>query len=272
MSKIIKTPEEAKQNQSYKAALVELLYQFADDDFIISFRGSEWLGLAPHIEEDVAFSSITQNTMGHATMFFQMLEELGEGDADHLAHGRSPGERRSSVYLEKMNGSGSYIEDANYDWALAVVRNFLYETLKRVKLEAATRSSYEPLIFIARKILMEQTYHLAHWRLWIQQLQASTEEAKAKISARLEEAWQEFGDAIELGPKADDIHRFDLLIDEETLKKRWLEKVNEVLAEKYESLPKKKLGNGRIGEFNADLEQAIDIFTAVYRTDVEAAW
>jgi len=44
MTDIIKTAEEAKQNPAYKDALVELLYQFADDDFIISFRGSEWLG------------------------------------------------------------------------------------------------------------------------------------------------------------------------------------------------------------------------------------
>ncbi len=272
MSKIIKTPEEANQNNAYKKALVELLYQFADDDLIISFRGSEWLGLAPHIEEDVAFSSITQNTMGHATMFFQMLEELGEGDADHLAHARIAGERRSSVYLEKVNGPGSYTEEPDYDWALAVVRNFLYETLKRVKLEAATHSSYEPLTFIARKALMEQMYHLAHWRLWIQQLQSSTEEAKEKISARLKEAWNEFGDALELGPKAEEIYSFGILLDEETLKNRWLKKVNEVVAEKFMILPEKKLGNGRVGEYNEDLAQAIDIFTEVYRTDVGAAW
>ena len=271
-NEIIKTAEEAHQNPAYKAALVELLYQFADDDLIISFRGSEWLGLAPHIEEDVAFSSITQNTMGHATMFFQLLEELGEGDSDTLAHERAAGERRSSTYLEKMNGPGSYIGEPDYDWALAVVRNFLYESLKRVKLEAATNSSYEPLRQIARKALLEQTYHLAHWRLWIEQLQDSTEEAKEKIRARLEEASREFGDALSLGSKADEIHRFNLLIDEETLKNRWLEKVNGVLKEKFDSIPKMELGDGRRGAYNEDLEQAISIFTEVYMSDTEAVW
>ena len=62
---------------AYKSALIALLYQLADDDFLIAYRGSEWLGLAPHIEEDVAFSSISQDTMGHAAMFYQLLEELG---------------------------------------------------------------------------------------------------------------------------------------------------------------------------------------------------
>ena len=68
------------------SAVKELLFQLADDDFYYSYRGSEWLGLAPHIEEDVAFSSITQDTMGHAAMYYQLIRRIGEGDADALAH------------------------------------------------------------------------------------------------------------------------------------------------------------------------------------------
>ena len=44
------------------------------------------LGLAPHIEEDVASSSISQDSMGHAAMYYKLLEELGAGNADDLAH------------------------------------------------------------------------------------------------------------------------------------------------------------------------------------------
>lgn len=273
MSELIKTAEEAIENDAYKQALVELLYQFADDDFIISFRGTEWLGIAPHIEEDVAFASIAQNTMGHAIMYYDLLEELGEGTADVLAHDRKPEDRRSSVYLEKMNGTGSYMKEPNYDWALAVVRNYLYESFKRVKLEAATQSSYEPLRHVANKALMEQTYHLAHWRLWVEQLQDANEEAKNKINDRLEEAAKEFGDVLELGSKAKEIHSFNILpIDEETLKNHWLEKVNETLTNKFTSVPKKELGNGRNGDYTEALEQAISIFSEVYMTDKEAVW
>ncbi|RSL29444.1 phenylacetate-CoA oxygenase subunit PaaI, partial [Salibacterium salarium] len=153
------TPEEAGKDPGYSDTLKELLYQLADDDFIVSFRGSEWLGLAPHIEEDVSFSSITQNTMGHAVMFYQLLEELGEKDTDVLAHERKAEERRNAVYLEKKNGEGTYLEEPHYDWALTVIRHFLYETWKKIRLEAITKSSYEPLALTAQKVLMEQTYH-----------------------------------------------------------------------------------------------------------------
>ena len=66
----------------YKKALIELLFQLADDDFLFAYRGSEWLGLAPHIEEDVASSSISQDSMGHVAIFYKLLEELGAGKAD----------------------------------------------------------------------------------------------------------------------------------------------------------------------------------------------
>lgn len=272
MSKIVQSVEEAKSDQTYVDALKELLYQLADDDFIVSYRGSEWLGLAPHIEEDVAQSSITQNTMGHATMYYQILEELGEGTRDQVAHQRGPEAWRSSTYLAKVNGEGHYLVEPDYDWALAVVRNFLYETAKKIKLEALTNSSYEPLRDTAHKILMEQTYHLAHWTLWIKQLQDATEISQEKITARLNEAWNEFGDVLSLGSKANDIVNQGLITDEETLQNIWLHEVNEVLSVKRATFPACTLGNGRNGEYTEDLKQAMGIFTEVFSSNPAANW
>ena len=97
---------ETIMSADHKEALTSLLFQLADDDFMYAFRGSEWLGLAPHIEEDVAFSSISQDSMGHAAMFYQLLEELGAGNADELAHSRPSSERRNSILTERVNGEG----------------------------------------------------------------------------------------------------------------------------------------------------------------------
>ncbi|SFE71165.1 1,2-phenylacetyl-CoA epoxidase subunit PaaC [Alteribacillus iranensis] len=268
----IETPEQAKQDRTYHEALVDLVYQFADDDFIISFRGSEWLGLAPHIEEDVAFSSITQNTMGHAFLFYQLLEELGEGDANSLAHDRRPSERKNAVYFEKKNGQGTYLEEPYYDWALTVVRQYLYETFKKVKLEAAAKSSYQPLAATAQKILMEQTYHLAHWKMWVTQLQHATQEAKVRIQSRVEEAWKEFGDALELGSKAIDMKKLGLLCGEDELKQKWLQEVEQHVASVPTTPLEKCLGNGRAGEHTEDLKQAINTLSEVYQSDREAVW
>ena len=50
----------------------ELLLELADDELILGWRNSEWTGIAPFLEEDVAFSSIAQNEIGHARALYQL--------------------------------------------------------------------------------------------------------------------------------------------------------------------------------------------------------
>lgn len=269
---LIETAEQAKQDPAYVKALTDLLYQLADDDFIVSFRGAEWLGLAPHVEEDVAFSSITQNTMGHANLYFNLLEELGEGNVDVLAHERTPQERKNAIYLEKKNGEGSYLEDPYYDWALTVVRQYFYEVFKKIKLQALTKSSYVPLANVVQKVLMEQPYHLAHWKMWIKQLQGSTEDAQTRIQFRVEEAWNQFQDVLELGPYAREMEKHELIAGEDSLQKQWLEEVKATLNEPPEISIKKDSGSGRNGEHTTELEQALEILAEVYLSDKKAIW
>lgn len=267
-----KTADEAKKDESYLRVLTDLLYQLADDDFISAFRGSEWLGLAPHIEEDVAFSSITQNTMGHAVLFYQLLEELGEGESDILAHERPANERRNAVYMEKRNGDGSYLEDPHFDWALTVVRQYMYEVFKKVKLKALTKSSYKPLAHIAGRVLMEQPYHLAHWQTWYTQLQDSTEDAKKRLHDRLLEAWNEFEDVLSLGPYAKEMASFGLIVGEDVLQDRWMKEVEKVINMIPDTPLQSGPARGRYGEHTKDLDQAIATLAEVYESDRAATW
>ena len=67
---------------------VDLLLALADDELILGWRNSEWTGIAPFLEEDVAFSSIAQNEIGHARALYELAaRELGT-DADALAFDR----------------------------------------------------------------------------------------------------------------------------------------------------------------------------------------
>src|ERR1700741_5567847 len=84
------------------AAIKELLYKMADDQLILGHRNSEWTGLGPMLEEDIAFSSVAQDKMGHALAFYNLLHELGEADPDTLVYARTPEQFRcaSLVVLE----------------------------------------------------------------------------------------------------------------------------------------------------------------------------
>ncbi|MDV6378702.1 phenylacetate-CoA oxygenase subunit PaaC [Sporosarcina sp. GW1-11] len=258
-----------------KEALEALLFQLADDDFLFSFRASEWLGLAPHIEEDVASSSITQDTMGHAAMYYKLLEDLGLEKADDLAHLRSAEERKNSIITERVNGDGYYMDTPQYDWAYTVVRSYFYTQAKKVKIDSLRENcSYEPLVDLAIKINMELYYHAMHWKVWFEQLLSSTEEAKSRMVNAIELVVQDMGDLFSYGDQKEAIERFGLIGTEEELQEKWMEAMRptfEKVGINLPEIPSPKL-NGRNGQHTEELQTAIDTLSEVYRLDTATSW
>ncbi|RSL30018.1 phenylacetate-CoA oxygenase subunit PaaI, partial [Salibacterium salarium] len=131
---------------------------------------------------------------------------------------------------------------------------------------------YEPLALTAQKVLMEQTYHLAHWKVWVEQLQQTTDEATERLQQRLTEAWDEILDMIELGPKAADMNRYGLIEEEKVLQERWLYQVKQIISLSIPAMPGKAKGSGRACEHTSDLDQALAVLSEVYDSDKEAIW
>lgn len=178
--------------------LRRLLYQMADDELIIGHRCSEWLGLGPHIEEDIAFASIAQDEIGHATAFYRLLQELGEGDADELAFGRPAAARQNALFVERAHGEGSYLSNPNWDWAALLWRHFFYDEFDAARLTIAAQSSYQPLAQLAKKINREERYHRLHHQTWLKRL-AQTAEGKRRLAAALPGVWTEVGGLFSMG-------------------------------------------------------------------------
>ncbi|MFP5106448.1 1,2-phenylacetyl-CoA epoxidase subunit PaaC [Neobacillus sp. C211] len=266
----------ANNSSVENTAIKELLFQLADDDFIHSYRGSEWLGLAPHIEEDVATSSITQDTMGHAAIFYQLLEELGEGNANQLAHDRPANARRNAIILELVNGPGYYMEEPDYDWAFAVVRNYFYTQAKMIKIQSLHSSSYEPLAEVAAKVQMELYYHLMHWKTWFVQLLGSGhEEAVSRMKAAIEKTFQDFQGVFSLGEHRNKIVQQGLIESEAVLLNKW----NQAVAPVLKSVGLQGTievgmaqGDGRNGKHTEDLEKALETLSEVYASNKAASW
>src|SRR6476659_8243821 len=107
-----------------QVALHELLLALADDEFVTGYANSEWTGIAPVLEEDIAFSSLAQDELGHARLFYQLLAELSRCDLDALAYGRAPSGFRNAQLVERARG----------DWAYSVSRQFLYDTADYLRL------------------------------------------------------------------------------------------------------------------------------------------
>src|SRR5437667_40842 len=151
-----------------------LLLALADDELIIGHRHSEWTGWAPHIEEDLAFSSIAQDEMAHARLLYGLAREAGltERDVDALALGRPPAEYRNAVLCERPNG----------DWGYTVARQYLYDTADAVRLEALAASSWAELAELVRVIQLEERYHVDHARAWFDRLAVGPLEARSRFA------------------------------------------------------------------------------------------
>jgi len=159
-------------------ATAELLLTLADDEFVLGFWDSEWTGIAPMLEEDVATSSIAQDEIGHAKAWYELLAELTDDDADRIAFGREPEGYRHAALMNHPRT----------DWAFTVVRRFLYETADAIRLEALSQSSYAAIAGLAAKMRREETYHLLHWSAWMRRL-ADGADTRARVVAALERAW-----------------------------------------------------------------------------------
>jgi ring-1,2-phenylacetyl-CoA epoxidase subunit PaaC len=130
----------------------EQLLALADDELVIGWRDSEWTGIAPVLEEDVAFSSIAQNEIGHARAVYELLTD----DADALAFDRTPDEYRCAPLVQLRL----------LDWAHAIARRWLYEVADEIRIAALMET-----VPVAAKINREEAYHRMHAEAWRERLQ-----------------------------------------------------------------------------------------------------
>ena len=157
---------------------VDLLLSMADDELILGWRNSEWTGIAPFLEEDVAFSSIAQNEIGHARALYELAAaELGTS-ADELAFDREPEEYRSSPLVELRR----------LEWARTIARHWLYETADEIRLVALKASDDAEIAGLAAKMDREEAYHRMHAEMWIDRLLA-TGEGRLRLDEAVDELW-----------------------------------------------------------------------------------
>jgi ring-1,2-phenylacetyl-CoA epoxidase subunit PaaC len=159
-----------------ETALAELLLTMADDEFVAGFTDSEWTGIAPILEEDVAMSSISQDELGHAKALYELLAEvLDDGrDADAIAYDREPEAYRHARLLDRPRG----------DWADTIARRFLYELADEARL-ASIGGGSAPLADLVAKLRREERYHRMHVLAWVERLANGGPEARGRLAAAL---------------------------------------------------------------------------------------
>ena len=276
---------EAIPDAAYRQALRELLLRLGDDELVLGHRNSEWTGFAPLIEEDVAFSSLAQDEIGHATLFYDLLAALDGTTADRIAFGRQPEAFRNAVLLERDNG-GPQVWDRprdpdappRRDWGFTIARQFLYDVADALRLERLEASSYAPLAHAAALARREERYHLEHSRAWVERLLGAGESSRERMLASLRAAWPGALGLFEETDADPVLERAGIFPGGTTgWRDAWLARMAELNSALQLGLPVQEgmagaeLG-GRRGRHSGDLARLLDEMTMVYRLDPEAVW
>lgn len=248
------------------AALKEFLYKIADDQLILGHRNSEWTGFGPLLEEDIAFSSMAQDKIGHSHAMYQLLETLGEKDPDTTAFMRPGALFHNSIFVELPNGE--------YDFSL--IRHFLFDTAEAIRFEELSTSSFKPLADIAQKIRGELRYHVLHANTWVKKLGSSTEESIRRLQSSLDECAPFALGMFEPSPYEDDIISAGIFTGEKILQDRWIHALERVTIETDLRLPDwgtiQPVYGGRNGKHSEHLQPLLNEMSEVFRIDPTAEW
>lgn len=249
-------------------ALKKLLYRTADDDLIIAHRNSEWTGLGPTLEEDIAFSSIAQDKLGHALQLYTILhEELGEENPDAIAFGRSETEFTCCHFVELPIG----------DYAFSLVRHLLFDLADQLRFELLETSSFEPAARLARKVKGEIKYHIFHGATWIKKLAAEgDEESRARMHSAVRDSMPLALGIFESNEEDQVLAEAGIFPGEEDLCELWLKAVEAIF--KDAEIPMPDLSaltpatGGRKGDHTEYLAPLLKEMTEVFQIDPSAEW
>jgi ring-1,2-phenylacetyl-CoA epoxidase subunit PaaC len=255
----------------------QLLLVLADDELVTGHRASHWTGVAPSIEEDLAFSTIAQDEINHADVWLQVL--LGEdhpGDlrraVDALGLGRPVDAYRHAVLCERPPR----------DFAFTLARHWLYDRFDVVRLAALADAEDGDIAAVAVKLLHEERYHLEHADHWFRRLAGGDDDAHGRLGAGLLAALPEalgFFEPFPAEPGAVDAGL--LPVPHAELRARWLELVGAMLDEagygelvpaEDDHVPAGASG-GREGRHSPDFTEDVwPEMTALYRAHPGATW
>jgi ring-1,2-phenylacetyl-CoA epoxidase subunit PaaC len=212
-------------------ALINQLIAMADDELILGHRNSEWCGHAPILEEDIAFTNLALDEIGHASGWYELIAELTGDDSqalpDQLVYFRPAVDFRCIQMVELPRG----------DWAFSILRQYLFDAAEAVRLEALEASTFVPLSERAAKVRREEIYHLRHSSAWARRLALGTDESQARMQAALDELWPYTAQLFAPLPHEDLLWQASFIPEASELRAAWQRLVLPFLAECGLKLP-----------------------------------
>ncbi|MEL7203888.1 MAG: 1,2-phenylacetyl-CoA epoxidase subunit PaaC [Pseudomonadota bacterium] len=203
--------------------LFEFLLRQGDNTLVLGHRTSEWCGVGPALEEDIALANTALDLIGQTQLWLGYAAEVeAKGrTANDLAFQRDGYDFRNILMLEVPNE----------DFGRTLMRQFFFDAFQVPWLDALQSSSDQRVAEIAAKSLKEATYHLDRSAGTVIALGDGTAESNARMQAALAYLWPYTGEVF-----ADDaidhaMAEADIAPLPSTLQARWQETVAKTFAQ-----------------------------------------
>lgn len=204
-------------------ALFTFLTRMGDNTLVLGHRISEWCGVAPVLEEDIALANTALDLIGQTQLWLGLAGEVeGAGrDADRLAFHRDVWDFRNVLLAEQPNG----------DFGQTMMRQYLFDQWHLLYLKALTGSSHDQVAAIAEKSLKEVTYHVERSSDTVIGLGDGTEESHARMQNALDRLYSFVGEMF-IGDDVDaEMATQGIAPDPSTLRAEYDQRLDAVLAE-----------------------------------------
>ena len=166
--------------------LFEFLLRQGDNTLVLGHRTSEWCGLGPVLEEDIALANIALDLIGQTQLWLGYAAEVDNTNrtANDLAFLRDVYDFKNTLMMELPND----------DFARTMVRQFLFDSFQVPWLTALQQSADQRIAEIAAKSLKECLYHLERSAETVITLGDGTEESHRRMQTALDYLWAYTGE------------------------------------------------------------------------------
>ncbi|MCL4165800.1 UNVERIFIED_CONTAM: hypothetical protein GTU68_063777, partial [Idotea baltica] len=205
------------------------LQRQGDNTLILGHRVSEWCGIAPVLEEDIALANTALDLIGQTQLWLAYAGEVeGKGrDANDLAFLRDAYDFKNLLMLETPNR----------DFGYTMLRQFLFDAFQVPFLRELENSSDQKVAEIAHKSGKEAKYHLERSRDTVIALGDGTEESNNRMQDALNFLWPYTGEMFDTDDIDLQMVKDGIAPNPSSLRKEWDETISNTFSQAFLKSP-----------------------------------